>query len=225
MTLEWPAVLRLGSSSPRRIELLGLLGVDFEVATPDIDEDAFAEPALAKAEAVAEPGTVTVGADTLVLLDDERLGKPTDIEHARTMLNRLAGRDHIVRTAVAILGAAGRRLEFAVRSRVWTRPADPARIERFLATGESLGKAGAYNIQGAGGALIEAYDGCYANIVGLPLCHAYFALRRMGVSTRRLPEPAFRERFGFTCPACRCAYAQGRALRNGREYDSWDERP
>lgn len=211
----------LASGSPRRVELLRALGVDFDPVAPDIDENAFAEPALAKAEAVARPGEVTLAADTLVHLDGERLGKPRDLEHAREMLHRLAGRDHLVRTVVALISATGRRLTFAVRSRVWTKPADAGRIEAFLATGEPLGKAGAYNIQGAGGTLIASYEGCYANIVGLPLCHTYYALRRTGIVTRRLPEDAFTELYGQACPARRCAEVQGRALRHGAEYDSW----
>lgn len=214
-------MLRLASGSPRRIELLAALGVDCEVIAPGIDENAFAEPALAKAEAVAAPDRVTLAADTLVLVDADVLGKPRDLEQAREMLHRLAGREHVVRTAVALLGVAGRRLRFAVRSRVWPKPADRERIEEFLATGEPLGKAGAYNIQGAGGALIERYEGCYANIVGLPLCHTYHALRRMGIVAERLPEVAFERHYGFSCPAARCAAAQGRALRDGAEYDSW----
>lgn len=211
----------LASGSPRRVELLGALGVAFEAAAPDLDENAFPEPALAKAEALARKDDVTLAADTLVYLGAERLGKPTDLDHAREMLYRLAGRDHIVRTVVALIGATGRRFRFAVGSRVWTKPADADRIEAFLATGEPLGKAGAYNIQGAGGALIASYEGCYSNIVGLPLCHTYFALRRLGVVTERLPEDAFRRLYGRTCPAARCAEVQGRALRDGAEYDSW----
>lgn len=214
-------MLRLASASPRRIDLLAALGVDCEVVAPGIDENAFAEPALAKAEAVAAPDRVTLAADTLVLVDTDVLGKPRDLEQAREMLHRLAGREHVVRTAVALLGVAGRRLRFAVRSRVVTKPADRDRIEAFLATGEPLGKAGAYNIQGAGGALIERYDGCYANIVGLPLCHTYHALRRMGVVSERLPETAFERLYGFRCPAAHCAAVQGRSLRNGAEYDTW----
>lgn len=214
-------MLRLASASPRRIELLEALGVRFEAVDPGIDESAYPEPALGKAEAVARPGQVTLGADTLVHLDGEVLGKPRDVTHAREMLYRLAGRDHIVRTAVAIIGAAGRRLRFAVRSRVWTKPADDERIEAFLATGEPLGKAGAYNIQGAGGALIARYEGCYASIVGLPLCHTYHALRRNGIVSERLPEAAFERLYGFTCPAYRCAQWQGRAITDGAEYDSW----
>lgn len=214
-------MLRLASGSPRRVELLTALGVAFEAVAPDLDENEFPEPALAKAEAVAAAGRVTLAADTLVYLGDLRLGKPRDIEQAREMLHRLAGRDHIVRTVVALIGATGRAFRFAVRSRVWTRPAEHERIEAFLATGEPLGKAGAYNIQGAGGALIERYDGCYSNIVGLPLCHTYYALRRAGIVSERLPEDAFTRLYGRRCPAERCAAAQGRTLRDGGEYDSW----
>lgn len=214
-------MLRLASGSPRRIELLRALGVAAEIVAPDIDENAFPEPAAAKAEAVAAEGRVTLGADTLVHLGDEVMGKPSDIAQAREMLYRLAGRDHIVRTTVALIGAAGLRLRFAVRSRVWTKPAERERIEAFLATGEPLGKAGAYNIQGAGGALIARYEGCYSNIVGLPLCHTYFALRRLGVVSERLPEDAMQRLYEFTCPAYRCAERQGRMLCDGAEYDSW----
>lgn len=214
-------MLRLASGSPRRVELLTALGVAFEAVAPDLDENEFAEPALAKAEAVAAPGRVTLAADTLVYLGEERLGKPRDLGHAREMLRRLAGRDHIVRTVVALITATGSSFRFAVRSRVWTRAADHDRIEAFLATGEPLGKAGAYNIQGAGGALIERYDGCYSNIVGLPLCHTYHALRRAGVVSERLPEDAFERLYGRRCPAEWCAAAQGRGLRDGGEYDSW----
>lgn len=214
-------MLRLASGSPRRVELLAALGVAFEAIAPDLDENAFPEPALAKAEAVAAPDRVTLAADTLVLVDGDVLGKPRDLDQAREMLHRLAGREHVVRTAVALLGVAGRRLCFAVRSRVRTKPADRERIEEFLATREPLGKAGAYNIQGAGGALIERYEGCYANIVGLPLCHTYHALRRMGIVSERLPEVAFERHYGFICPAARCAATQGRTLRDGADYDTW----
>lgn len=218
-------MLRLASGSPRRIELLTNLGVAFELRTPEIDENAFAEPALAKAEAVADPRVVTLAADTLVHIDRDVLGKPRDIAQAREMLHRLAGREHVVRTVVVLLGLAGRRLRFAVRSRVRAKPVDHDRIEAFLATGEPLGKAGAYNIQGAGGALIERYDGCYANIVGLPLCHTYHALRAAGIVSERLPEDAFERCFGFRCPARHRAAAQGRALRDGAEYNSWPVSP
>ena len=200
-----------------------MLGAPFEHTAPDIDEDAFSSPALAKAEAVARPDAVTVGADTTVLLDGERIGKPADERMAVEMLRRLAGRDHIVRTEVAVLGPAERRLRFAVRSRVWTKERDDAAIAAYVATGEALGKAGAYNIHGRGGELIDTYDGCYQNIVGLPVCYLYFALRRSGIVTPERPEPAFERAFGFRCPGWEHAGIQARALSDGIEYDSWTD--
>jgi len=216
-------VLILATSSPRRIELLGVLGAKFEPLAPDIDERASASPALAKAEAAHRPGAVTIGADTEVLLDEERLGKPADEREAVEMLHRLAGRDHIVRTEVAVLGPSGRRLRFAVRSRVWTKTRDDAAIAEYVAAGEALGKAGAYNIHGRGGDLIESYDGCYQNIVGLPVCYLYFALRKVGVVTPERPEPAFERAFGFECPGWQHARRQSRWLHDGAEYESWSD--
>jgi len=213
-------MIRLASGSPRRRELLALLGVQFEVAPADVDERAAPKPALAKAEAVARPGAVTLAADTMIELDGERIGKPDGPAGAVAMLEQLAGREHVVRTEVAIVNAAGRTLHFGVRSTVTTRPADDRAIRAYVESGEPLDRAGAYAIQGGGAALVAAYAGCYANIVGLPLCHTFFALRKTGVAMPERPEPAFARAFGFTCPAWRLAYAQGRHLRDGAEYDS-----
>jgi septum formation protein len=214
-------VLRLATSSPRRVELLNVLGLAFEQCAPDIDEDAFASPALAKAEAVVRPGDVTLAADTEVLLDGERLGKPADEDDAMRMLRRLAGRDHVVRTEVVVIGTDGRVLRFAVRSRVWTKDRDDDALRRYVATGEALGKAGAYNIHGRGADLIASYEGCYQNIVGLPLCYVYFALRHRGVVPPERPEPAFERRYGFRCPGWDHARWQCRWLADAREYESW----
>jgi len=213
-------MIRLASGSPRRRELLSLLGVQFEVAPADVDERAAPKPALAKARAVARPGEVTLAADTMIELDGERIGKPADAADAVAMLERLAGREHLLRTEVAIVNAAGRALHFGVRSTVTMVPADDRAIRAYVASGEPLDRAGAYAIQGGGAALVAAYAGCYANIVGLPLCHTFFALRKTGVAMPERPEPAFARAFGFTCPAWRLAYAQGRHLRDGAEYDS-----
>ena len=213
-------MIRLASGSPRRRQLLALLGAPFETVPADVDERAADEPALAKVMAVARRGDVTLAADTLIELDGERIGKPVDAADARAMLARLAGRTHAVRTEVALVDAAGRALRFGVRSAVTMKPADDAAIAAYVATGEPLDRAGAYAIQGGGAALVSSYAGCYANIVGLPLCHAFFALRRAGVAMPERPEPAFTRAFGFVCPAWRTAYAQGRLLRDGAEYDT-----
>jgi septum formation protein len=213
-------MIRLASGSLRRQQLLALLGAPFTVVAAEVDERAAARPALAKAEAVAQPGEVTLAADTMIELDGERIGKPADAADATATLKRLAGRTHVVRTEVALIGAAGRRLSFAVRSTVSMEPADDAAIRSYVATGEPLDKAGAYAVQGQGGRLVAWYDGCYSNIVGLPLCHAFYGLRRMGVATPERPEPAFTAAFGFVCPAWRIAESQGHFLRDGAEYET-----
>lgn len=211
-------MIRLASGSPRRRELLALLGVPFTVVPADIDERAAEHPALAKAQVVAQPGTVTLAGDTLIELDGERIGKPADGPAAITMLHRLAGRSHVVRTEVAIVAPNGRAIRFGVRSTVAMKPADDAAIRAYVATGEPLDRAGAYAIQGEGRERVAWYRGCYANVVGLPLCHVFFGLRKLGVGVPERPEPAFTRAFGFECPAWRIAYAQGRTLRDGMEY-------
>ena len=213
-------MIRLASGSPRRRELLALLGAPFSVAPADVDETAAPKPALAKALAIARRGEVTLAADTMIELDGERIGKPDDAYDAVTMLRRLAGREHVVRTEVALIGAAGRTLTFCVRSTVAMRPADSRAIEAYVASGEPLDRAGGYAIQGAGGAFVSWYDGCYSNVVGLPLCHTFFGLRRMGIAMPERPEPAFTKAFGFECPAWRIAETQGHFLRDGADYET-----
>ena len=216
-------MLRLASSSPRRIQLLRLLQVPFEPTDPNVDEARFASPARAKADAVARSGDVTLAADTDLDIDGEGVGKPRDESHAIAMLATLSGRGHDVRTEVALVSARGVRTQFAVRSRVRLRELSLRQIERYVATGEPLGKAGAYAIQGEGRRAVESYDGCLANITGLPLCHVYFALRRVGVVPRERPEVVCQTHFAFVCPVWRAAQRQGRALRDGAEYRSFSE--
>ena len=213
-------MIRLASGSPRRRELLALLGAPFEVVPADVDERAADRPALAKAEAVARRGDVTLAADTMIELDGGRIGKPDGPADAVAMLRKLAGRTHVVRTEVALVNGAGRAFHFGVRSAVTMKPFDVPAIRAYVASGEPLDRAGAYAIQGGGSELVAAYAGCYANIVGLPLCHTFFALRKAGVAMPERPEPAFTRAFGFTCPAWRIAYAQGRHLRDGAEYET-----
>jgi len=212
----------LASGSPRRRQLFEAFGVSFVQASADIDERAAEHPAVAKAEHLARPGVVTIAADTMIELGSERIGKPADEQDATRMLQTMAGRTHVVRTEVALVGAAGRRLWFGVSSVVAMRPRDDMAIGSYVATGEPLDKAGSYALQGRGAALVESFDGCYSNIVGLPLCHTFFALRKMGVAMPLRPEPAFEKTFGFACPAAALARSQGRSLRSGAEYNSAD---
>jgi septum formation protein len=144
--------------------------------------------ALAKARAVARtlpasPPAVVLGADTEVVLDGRLLGKPVDAEDAVRMLRALRGRVHEVITGVALVGAgpSGREETAAVTSRVEMGGYDDEAIERYVATGEPLDKAGGYAVQGAGGRLVARVDGCYSNVVGLPLGTTRAMLERWGV--------------------------------------------
>jgi septum formation protein len=173
--------LILASSSPRRKELLALLGLAFEVCPSDVDEQPTAglspleqveQFALAKAQAVAQvrPQAFVLGSDTVIELDGQLLGKPRDLDEARTMLARLAGRSHLVHTAVVLCHRVRGIESMEVGTTGVRMKADNGQIyERYLATGESLDKAGSYAIQGAGGALISRIDGDYTTVVGLPL--------------------------------------------------------
>ena len=214
-------MLRLASASPRRSELLRALGTPFDISPAAIDETAFSSPARAKADAVARKGETTLAVDTEVLLDGERIGKPRDDGAAVTMLADLAGQTHEVRSEVVVVGRNGTRSRFAVRSRVTLRPLSLRVIERYVATGEPADKAGAYAIQGEGRQLVQRYEGCFANITGLPLCHVYYALRRAGVVPRERPERACQDHFAFACPVWRTAQRQGRALADGAAFASW----
>jgi D-tyrosyl-tRNA(Tyr) deacylase len=174
--------LVLASRSPRRASLLTMLGVPYTVREPHEDagrwqrgEEA-AGYAMGHAEAKAlsvarglERG-VALGADTVVVLDGEVLEKPADAAEAAAHLRRLQGREHEVVTGVCLARAGGdRRVVGCERSRVRMSALDAAAIAAYVATGEPLDKAGGYGIQGVGGLLIERVEGCYFNVMGLPL--------------------------------------------------------
>lgn len=173
--------LVLASTSPRRRELLALLGVTFQVCPPAFEEHPLAglSPSKqvtrfarekAQSVAVARPDDLIIGSDTVIEINGQLLGKPADLTEARTMLIRLAGRAHEVHTAVALCCRSKglERLEVAT-ARVVMRSDEDHAITKYLETGESLGRAGAYSIQGAGGALIDRIEGDYTTVVGLPL--------------------------------------------------------
>jgi septum formation protein len=182
--------LILASASPRRLALLRSAGLSPRVVEPSVPEEPReSEPPEAyvrrvardKAGAVAarHPTAVIVAADTEVILGARILGKPTDDAHARSLLRELAGREHTVLTAVCILGPRGEE-GFCVATRVRIE-ATPEMIDWYVGTGEPAGKAGAYAIQGAGGALVAEVHGSYASVVGLPLSETLAALARAGV--------------------------------------------
>ena len=180
--------LTLASRSPRRRELLSQLGLALAVAPADTDEtprggeDAAAYVLrVAREKAAAVTGETVLAADTAVVLDAEILGKPRDGEDARRMLRALSGRAHRVLTGVC--GRRGGREESLVAaSEVLMVPLDAARIDWYLATGEPLDKAGAYAVQGAGGAFVAEVRGSISNVVGLPLVETLALLARLGFS-------------------------------------------
>ena len=178
-----PGSLVLASSSPRRREILSRLELKFEIRAPDVDETALegeSPVALvlrlseAKARAVAGclsagPGRWVLGSDTVVVLDEEIIGKPRDAEDAVGMLLRLTGRTHRVVTGIAVVDARdGSALARAVESKVIMRAADEAEIRAYVATGEPLDKAGAYAVQGEGRRFVDTVVGSESNVIGLP---------------------------------------------------------
>ena len=184
----------LASTSPRRRELLSLLRIPFDVIAPAFTETilpglspreharVFAED-KARAGAHRVPDRVILGSDTLIELDGAILGKPGTPADARRMLCRLRGREHAIHTAVAVVDSATGSSATAVETvHVWFKALRDADVERYLETGESMGKAGAYAIQGRGGDLIERIEGDYPAAVGLPLRIVFMMLQERGIA-------------------------------------------
>jgi MAF protein len=204
------APLVLASASPRRREILATLGLPFVVRAGDVDESPLAreEPASlarrlaeAKARAVAANAgeRYVAGADTVVVLDGALLGKPADDAAATAMLRSLRGREHQVVSGVAVLDRiAGRCAVGALSTRVWMRDYGDDEVARYVASGEPLDKAGAYAIQDPHFRPVARIEGCYLNVVGLPLCLLLNLLWEAGVEVAP-PEP---ERVGRLCPHC-----------------------
>lgn len=189
-----PHRLVLGSASPRRAALLTQLGLRFEqIVSPEPEPepadhapaDYVGHAAAAKAAAVGRltgmaDDTVIIGADTVVVLGQDILGKPRDRQDAAAMLARLAGRTHAVYTGVCLRRGAGLQLVGVEVTRVHMRPLPPRDIDWYVASGEPLDKAGAYGIQGLGARFIERIEGCYYNVVGLPLARLCALLEQAG---------------------------------------------
>ena len=197
--------LLLGSASPRRKALIESLGIPLTVVAVDADEQRRAAEAPDTyldrvtrdklARVTAHPravGTsVVLVADTIVLLGQDILGKPTDGEEATAMLTSLSGRAHEVKTRF-LLGEAPRATQGStanptaplhaetVTTKVQFRPLEAEEIRRYAATGEGMDKAGAYAVQGIGSFAVQRIEGSYANVVGLPVCEVVVALRRLG---------------------------------------------
>lgn len=183
--------LVLASASPRRRELLAQLGLPFEVVPPEVDESVRAgeDPrayvvrlAREKVDRVASRrrDALVLAADTAVVLGTEILGKPRDAPEAESMLWRLSGRDHLVLTGVAIGRSPKPVSAIAVETRVWFRSLRPEEIRWYVRSGEPLDKAGAYGIQGLGGALVRRIEGSASNVVGLPVAETLDLLAACG---------------------------------------------
>jgi septum formation protein len=183
--------LILASASPRRRDLLGQLGLRFEVSAADIDETPHpGEPApdyvlrlareKGRAVATRNPGAWVLAADTTVVLGSELMGKPRDAAEARQMLGRLSGKTHEVMTGVALAGPTAEH-STVVRSRVTFRALSAEEIAWYAGTGEPLDKAGSYAIQGKGGFLVASAEGSPTNIIGLPLGETLELLARAGL--------------------------------------------
>ncbi|MDE0010099.1 MAG: Maf family protein [Candidatus Poribacteria bacterium] len=179
-----PLRLVLASASPRRAALLSQIGLTFEIRPSDVPEpphsryadkrvdEVTRELALLKAKTVARHCNegVIIGADTLVSLDGKLFGKPTDDEDAMVMLTQLSGTSHEVVTGVALVDALTERtIAWTETTQVYFRNLHRTEIDDYIATGEAADKAGAYGIQERGAAFVRRIEGCYFNVVGLPL--------------------------------------------------------
>jgi septum formation protein len=184
-------MLVLASRSPRRRDILQQAGIPFVVRPMDVDETPrpgeaareyvtriAGEKAKAAAEGLSIPGEIVLGADTTVVVQGEILGKPLDIADARRMLHKLSGRRHAVLTGIC-LRSAGRVIEDCAETSVWFAPLMPQEIEEYAASGEPMDKAGAYAIQGLASKFIQRIEGCYFNVMGLPVALVYRHLRKM----------------------------------------------
>jgi septum formation protein len=193
--------LILASSSPRRAEILANAGLPFSVLSSAVDESPYpgeTPAALVQRLANAKADLVTartvgpaiiLAADTVVVLDDKILGKPSSIEDARHMLQQLSGRTHSVLTGVALVRLPdGERRQFIESTLVHFRPITDEELSSYLATEEPYDKAGAYAIQGQAGRYIPRIEGCYFNVVGLPLSRVLTELKGLG-----WPEGKFAE--------------------------------
>ena len=180
----WPLVL--ASRSPRRRDLLATAGISFTVRARDVEEvlapgeapDAYARRlARAKADAAWEDrDEIVLGADTIVVLERNVLEKPRDDADARAMLERLSGREHTVITGICLRHPRGSEVD-SVATRVRFAPLTGAEIDAYVASGEPLDKAGAYAIQGLASKFVERIEGCYFNVIGLPLSQVYRYLK------------------------------------------------
>jgi septum formation protein len=184
----------LASGSPRRRELLQNLGLDFSVENSGFQEEPVERLNLeqqaeqlaagkAKAAAANHPDAVIIAADTFGVIDGRVIGKPENAAQAREMLKMLSGKSHRVISGIAVIDTASQFVDTqAVATTVYFKELNNAEIDRYVATGEPLDKAGAYAVQGLGALLVERIEGDYYNVVGLPLFALAGMLKKIGIS-------------------------------------------
>ena len=190
----------LASASPRRHELLGRIGItEFDIRVPEADEDypagltpqeIVAYISREKADAAAKLCTaeeIVITADTMVFLDDQRLGKPVDEADALRMLTDLQGRHHTVCTGVTVRRGE-RVITESETTQVYFRSAAKEELQAYIATGEPMDKAGAYGIQGGAALFADQMEGDYYNVMGLPVCRLAMILRSLGLPIWRVRE-------------------------------------
>ena len=193
LTVQNESRIILASSSPRRKALLEKIGLSFDICHSNIDEDIKKgetpeEHCLRLAEEKAKEAAKNVkngwiiGADTIVFIDNRILGKPSDVNEAREMLNLLKGRYHKVCTAFCLLNTVtGNKIKRVVESRVKIKNLTDKEIEDYIKTSEPFDKAGAYAVQGIGSFMVEGIEGSYTNVVGLPMEELEEALEQAGI--------------------------------------------
>lgn len=201
----------LASGSPRRRELLGLLGLPFEVVVPQVKEDTAKYEdvkktamglARMKAEVVAHvrQGEVIVASDTLVVLGDRVMGKPDNAAEALAVLHALRGRKHEVTSGIVVHDRPGRSPAVeAVETQVWMRDYSDREIADYIARDEPFDKAGGYAIQDRDFRPVARIKGCYTNVMGLPLCHLYVLLEQVGFTPPVSPHRACEIHTGQRC--------------------------
>ncbi|HUO85432.1 MAG TPA: Maf family protein [Thermoanaerobaculia bacterium] len=200
--------LILASMSPRRRDLLESIGLEFEVVPSDVEEipapgeqvrDYVLRLAREKAESIGgrHPDAWIIAADTVVYLDDRILEKPRDHDEAFAMLSTIAGRWHTVFSGVALHHSAGGHLDCRLEeTRVRIMALEPSEIEWYVETGEPFDKAGAYAVQGIGAMFVEAVEGSYTNVVGLPLPLLFRMMRDAGIDPIPHHQESWRRKEG-----------------------------
>lgn len=223
-------ILLLASNSPRRRELLALGSPQYDTSTSNVDETQLPDESpraytlrLAKEKALAvqaQPGQIVIGSDTAVIDGDEILGKPKDASDAARMLLQLRGRTHQVYTGVAVYHARAEKIsaELCVTD-VPMRAYSAEEIAAYIATGDPMDKAGAYAIQHAGFNPVAEMRGCYASVMGLPLCHLARMLKKMDAPFEKDVSAACQNFLNYKCPVS-SAILRGESLHKEQNENS-----